>query len=79
MSEITKELPMQNEVLEALNSPSQAGILGQLLSAILASESGDFEAAEAFFKRVGISPEIHAKSQVTAFFWASRINIENAD
>lgn len=81
MSEITKELPMQSEVLEALNSPSQAGagILGQLLSAILAGESGNFEAAEAFYKRVGINPETHAKSQVTAYYWASRINIENKD
>ena len=77
MSEITKELPMQHEVLEALNTPSQGGILGQLLSAIIAGESGNFEAAEEFYRQAGISPTTHAKAQVTAYYWASRINTQH--
>ena len=42
MKEILKELPLQPEVVDALNSPADDGILGQLLSAIIASESGNF-------------------------------------
>jgi EAL and modified HD-GYP domain-containing signal transduction protein len=79
MSEITKELPLQDEVVEALNSPANGGIFGQLLSAIIAGESGNFAAAEVILSRLGINPAAHAKSQVTALYWASRINIENQD
>lgn len=79
MREILAELPMQTEVEEALISPSNGGALGQLLSAIIATESGNFLDAEAILSRLGISPAMHAKAQVTAFYWACRINIENHD
>ncbi|MBL0166166.1 MAG: hypothetical protein IPP85_03060 [Propionivibrio sp.] len=79
MKEILKELPLQPEVVDALNSPADDGILGQLLSAIIASESGNFSDAEAIFSGLGISPATHAKSQVTALYWAARINTENHD
>lgn len=79
MKEILKELPLQPEVVDALISPADDGILGQLLSAIIASESGNFSDAEAIVSGLGISPATHAKSQVTALYWAARINIENHD
>jgi EAL and modified HD-GYP domain-containing signal transduction protein len=79
MKEILKELPLQPEVVDALNSPADDGIFGQLLSAIIAGESGNFSDAEAIFSGLGISPATHAKSQVTALYWAARINIDNHD
>ena len=77
MKEILKELPLQPEVADALNSPADDGILGRLLSAIIAGESGNFSDAEAILSGLGIGPATHAKSQVTALYWAARINIEN--
>lgn len=77
--DILKELPLQAEVADALTSPSSDGVLGQLLASIIASEAGDFSAAEATLSQLGISPASHAKSQVTAFYWAGRINMENSD
>lgn len=79
MKEILKELPLQPEVVDALNSPGADGILGQLLSAIIAGESGNFSDAEAIYSGLGISPATHTKSQVTALYWAARINIGNHD
>lgn len=79
MSEILKELPLENEVVEALKSPVHGGVLGQVLSAIIAGESDDFSAAETIFSDLGISPAAHAKSQVSALYWAARINMENQD
>jgi EAL and modified HD-GYP domain-containing signal transduction protein len=79
MEEILKELPLQDEVMEALSSPKQGGLLGQLLTAVINGESGDFSAAEAILSRHGISPEVHAKAQVDALYWAARINIDNSN
>jgi len=79
MKEILKELPLQPEVVDALKSPATDGILGLLLSAIIAGESGNFSDAEAIFSGLGIIPATHAKSQVTALYWAARINTENHD
>ncbi len=79
MTEILGELPMQEEVVRALISPTQDGILGQLLSAIIASEAGDFSDAAAILSALGISPETHGAAQATAFYWASRIDIENSN
>lgn len=77
MSDILKELPMQDEVVEALLSPSNGGKLGELLSAITSAESGNFAAAEAAYRKLGIDAATVAKTQVAAFYWACRINIEN--
>ena len=79
MNEILKEVPLQDDVVDALCNPGDDGMLGRLLSAILAGESGNFAAAARTLSGLGINPEIHAKSQVTAYYWASRINIENQD
>ena len=79
MSEILKELPLHSEVENALISPASDGILGELLSTIIAEESGNFLAAETRLASLGISPETHAKAQVTALYWASRINTDNHD
>ncbi|MFT3849965.1 MAG: HDOD domain-containing protein [Propionivibrio sp.] len=77
MSDILKELPMHDEVVEALMSPSNGGVLGALLSAVAAAEAGHFKAAEATYERLGIDAPAVAKAQVAALYWASRINIEN--
>lgn len=79
MKEILKELPLQPEVVDALNDQADDGILGLLLSAIIAGESGNFSDAEAILSGLGINPAMHAKSQVTALYWAARINIDNHD
>jgi len=79
MNEILKEIPLQDEVVNALNNPTDDGVLGQLLTAISAGEAGNFEAAGRMLSGLGITPAVHAKSQVTAYYWASRINIDNHD
>lgn len=79
MCEIVKELPLQDEVIAALNNPADNGILGRLLTAITAGESGNFAAAAKILAELGIGPAVHAKSQVTAYYWASRINTDNHD
>ena len=78
-SEILKELPLQDEVVDALSNPGDDGVLGHLLAAITAGEAGDFAHAAKILAGLGISPAVHAKSQVTAYYWASRINIDNHD
>ena len=79
MDQILKELPLHDEVAMALKSPTHGGLLGQLLLAITAGESGDFETAETLLTRLGISPETHAKAQVAAYYWAARINHSHHD
>lgn len=79
MREILKEIPLQDEVVNALSNSADGGVLGLLLSAIIAGETGNFSAAGRILSSLGISPAAHAKSQVTAFYWASRINIELHD
>jgi len=77
MSDILKELPMQDEVVEALLSPSNGGVLGVLLTAVASAEAGNFPAAEAAYEKLGIDAAAVAKAQVAAFYWACRINVEN--
>lgn len=85
MPEILKELPLHDAVNEALLASakggepgeSRSGILSQLLGAIVAAEARNFSAAETLLSRLGISPAAHAKSQVAALHWASRINVDN--
>ncbi len=80
MDEILRELPLQTEVIDALSPrASQSNILGQLLAAVVASESGEFKAAETILSSLNISPASHAKAQVSAFYWASRINVDASD
>ena len=79
MREILKELPMHDEVVSALTPLDHSGVLGQLLSAVAAGESGQFESAEALLAQLGISPAAHASAQVAALHWATRINIDHHD
>ena len=79
MEEILKELPLHDETVEALRSPQRGGMLGHLLSAVISGESGDFPDAERILSDYGISPEVHAKAQISAFYWAARINIDHHD
>jgi EAL and modified HD-GYP domain-containing signal transduction protein len=84
MPEILKELPLHDAVDEALLAGANGGYAGaacngvlcQLLAAIVAGEARNFSAAETIFARLGISPAVHAKSQVAALHWASRINAD---
>ena len=77
ISEILKELPLQDEVVEALTTPGHGGPISRLLAAVVAGENGDYAAAEAALASLGISPETHAKAQVAALYWATRINVES--
>jgi c-di-GMP-related signal transduction protein len=77
MDQILKELPLHDEVATALLSPALGGLLGELLFAITCGESGNFSRAAAILSKYGISPETHAKAQVSAYFWAARINDDN--
>lgn len=79
MREILKELPMHDVVVSALTPPDHSGVLGQLLSAIVAGESGQFANAEAILATLGISPSVHAAAQVSALCWATQINIDHHD
>ena len=79
MKDILAELPMPDEVTSALLARSQGGVLGQLLAAIIAGEAGDFSGAEAILGKLGIGAATHAKAQLTALHWASRINIDETD
>ena len=78
MDAILKELPVHDDVAKAL-STDHGGILGQLLSAVIAGESGDLTVAEAVLSELSISPATHASAQVQALYWANRINVENHD
>lgn len=79
MKDILSEMPMHDAVVDALLSRGQGGVLGQLLATITASEAGDFSAAQAALGALGVSASAHAKAQVTALYWAGRINVSNHD
>ncbi len=79
MSEIVKELPVDDSVMLALTSPGGSGVLGELLSAVIAGESGDFTAAESLFTRLGIGASAHSTAQVGALSWAARIGMQFHD
>ena len=79
MKDILAELPMQDEVTSALTARAHGGVLGQLLAAIIAGESGDFSDAEAILGKLGISAATHTKAQLAGLHWASRINIGETD
>lgn len=74
ISEILDALPLQDAVIAALGE--RRGVLGELLAAVQAGEAGDHARAAAIFATLGIPPASHAAAQSTAFFWASRINLE---
>ena len=74
MQDIVKELPLQDEVLEALATPGQGGQLSRVLAALCAGEAGRYQEASERFAELGISPEKLTKAQATAFLWASHID-----
>ena len=75
MSEILKELSLDEAVSRALNYPRQDGKTGQLLSSVIDGGSGNFVGAAETLSRLGITPEIHAHAQIAALNWAARINM----
>ena len=77
MTEILKEIPLQDVVTDALGNPADDGVLGQLLTAISAGEAGKFDASAQILSNLGINQGIHIKSQVSAYHWASRINLDH--
>lgn len=79
MNEILKELPMHEDVVEALISPGHGGVLSQLLSVVTAGETGHFSSAQTILSRLDITPAAFAKAQVDSYYWASRINIDHHD
>lgn len=76
MSEILKELPLDDPVSRALNAPLQDGKLGLLLSSVIAAGAGEVTEAAKILAELGITPEAHAAAQITALHWAARINLE---
>ena len=77
MNEILKEIPLHDVVSDALDNPADDGVLGQLLTAISSGEAGNFEASAQILSDLGIDQGVHIKSQVSAYYWASRINIDH--
>jgi EAL and modified HD-GYP domain-containing signal transduction protein len=73
MSEIIDALPLQADIRDALSS--RQGVLGHLLNAVTAGESGNFVSAADTLEQLGISPARHTTAQTAAFFWASGINL----
>lgn len=71
MLEITRQLPLTQEVVGALTENS--GTLGKLLRAIHAAEMRDLETSKAKLQRLGIAPESHLDAQLTALGWAAKI------
>ncbi|MBK9446686.1 MAG: HDOD domain-containing protein [Betaproteobacteria bacterium] len=74
MSEILSSLPLSPTITSALRDRS--GLLGELLTAVIASNTGDFRTAAESLKRSGIPPEKHLDAQIGAYSWASRISLE---
>ncbi|MBE2260391.1 MAG: HDOD domain-containing protein [Candidatus Accumulibacter sp.] len=74
MSEILADLPLPPDVAAAL--ALRQGTLGTLLAAVLAGEASDFTQAQALLASLEIGPAAHARAQIAAFYWASRINSE---
>lgn len=77
MPEILKELPLQDEVVEALRDPLHSGPLGKLLLIVTQAEAGNFAAVEDLLEELDISADTHAAAQVLALHWASRINTDH--
>lgn len=78
-SEILKEIPLQDAAADALQNPADGGVLGRLLAAITTGEAGNFAQAAEILAGLGINPAVHAKSQITAYYWAGRINTNTGD
>jgi EAL and modified HD-GYP domain-containing signal transduction protein len=75
MKEILKELPMHDATIDALLHRRRGGVLGRLLAAVMASESGEFASAEALLRELGIAAATHTRAQLDALHWALSINI----
>lgn len=76
MADILKELPLQDEVMDALRTPENGSVLGKLLTLVALTEAGQFSAAEKLLDDLDISPDTYAAAQVAALHWAARINID---
>ena len=74
--EIVKELPIHEATANALINHGHGGLLGQLLTGVVAGEAGDFAGAEKILRALGIDAEVYAKAQLDALRWAVNINID---
>lgn len=74
--EIIKELPIHDAAADALINHGRGGVLGQLLSGVVAGETGDFDKAETIMRSLGIDADAYAKAQLAALHWAVNINID---
>lgn len=72
IGDILDELPLPSDIADALSSGK--GVLGALLAVVVAGESRDWAPAKELLVGLGIRAADHAKAQVGAFYWASRIN-----
>ncbi|MBK1679736.1 EAL and HDOD domain-containing protein [Rhodocyclus tenuis] len=71
LAEITAALPLHESISAAL--VERRGMLGELLAAQIASESGHDQLAAAALDRLGIAPALHLDAQATAVHWAAEI------
>ena len=74
--EIVKEIPIHEAAADALINHGRGGILGQLLSGVVAGETGDFHKAEKTLRGLGIDADAYASAQLAALHWAVNINID---
>lgn len=74
MTEVLASLPVAPPIAAALCE--REGPLGRLLTAVTSADSGNYEVSAALLGELGINPDYHAEAQITAYAWASRINLE---
>ncbi|HRE16645.1 MAG TPA: hypothetical protein PLW86_06185, partial [Rhodocyclaceae bacterium] len=74
MEDILGQLPLTDNVKRALSS--REGQLGQLLSAVEATEQGQFDAASRILIKLGIGCEDYATAQLDALNWAHSVSQE---
>ena len=75
MSEILKELPLDDMICQALSAPKQNGKLGLLLVSVMAGSTGNFDEAAEILGRLGVAPDVHLATQISALKWAMQIEM----
>lgn len=73
MREILDALPLSSGISNALGE--RKGALGELLTAVIAGESGDFGLAQTTLTRLAIDPASHTTAQAIAYDWAGKIEV----
>lgn len=73
MREILDALPLSSTISEALGE--RKGVLGELLTAVIAGESGNVGLAQTTLMRLAIDPASHTTAQAVAYDWAANIQV----